>query len=171
MLYEALVADCRYDRVFTGARGAVLRRSNFSRRFWRPAWDGDPDNPDPEKQITPILVGFTFHEGRHTHRTWLSDDGISDVGRAARLGHKLPGMADVYEHLTTEMKRRTLEVLQARWEESIAQLTDAERDHLGAIIPAKLRESVTDSDGRREMVETNGSAQPKMISNISPESA
>jgi hypothetical protein len=34
-------------------------------------------------------------------------DRISDIGRAARLGQKLPGMADVYEHLTPEMKRRT----------------------------------------------------------------
>ena len=67
-----------------------------------------------------MLVGFTFHERRHTHRTWLSDDGISDIGRAARLGQKLPGMADVYEHLTPEMKRRTLKALQARWEASVA---------------------------------------------------
>ena len=109
MLYEALLEDCSRARVFAGARGAVLRRGNLTRRFWRPAWDGDSDDTDPQKQIPPVLAGFTFHEGRHTHRTWLSDDGISDIGRAARLGHKLPGMADVYEHLTPEMKQRTAE--------------------------------------------------------------
>src|SRR4051794_23390055 len=105
-----------------------------SARFWRPAWDGDPRNPDTGKQVEPVLVGFTFHEGRHTHRTWLSEDGISDIGRAARLGQKLPGMADVYEHLTPEMKRRTLKVLQARWEASVAELTSSERDQLLAIV-------------------------------------
>jgi hypothetical protein len=90
----------------------------------------------PQKRTPPVLAGFTFHEGRHTHRTWLSDDGISDIGRAARLGHKLPGMADVYEDLTPEMKQRTVKVLQARWETSIAQLTSSERAKLLAIVPA-----------------------------------
>jgi integrase len=168
-LYETLLADCRHGRAFTGARGAVLRRGNFTRRFWRPVWDGDPDNPDPDKRTAPVLAGFTFHEGRHTHRTWLSDDGISDVGRAARLGHKLPGMADVYEHLTPEMKQRTLKVLQARWESSVAQLTVGERDQLLAIVPPKLRKALTDSDRPEERAEANGRAHSKLISNISPE--
>jgi integrase len=56
--------------------------------------------------VPAVLAGFTFHEGRHTHRTWLADDGITDVARAARLGHNLPGMADVYEHVTPAMKQR-----------------------------------------------------------------
>jgi hypothetical protein len=166
-----LLEDCPRARVFVGARGAVLRRGNFTRRFWRPAWDGDPESRDPDKGIPPILTGFTFHEGRHTHRTWLSDDGISDIGRAARLGHRLPGMADVYEHLTPEMKRRTLKVLQARWESSIAQLTDAERRQLISIAPPKLRESIAQREGRNGGAETSGSAQPKMISKISPDTA
>ncbi|GAB3979262.1 integrase [Actinoallomurus acanthiterrae] len=170
ILYEALLEDCPRARVFAGARGAVLRRGNFTRRFWRPAWDGDPENRDPEKRVSSILTGFTFHEGRHSHRTWLSDDGISDIGRAARLGHRLPGMADVYEHLTPEMKRRTLNVLQARWESSVAQLAEAERQRLIAIVPPKLRESMT-CEGRNGGVETSGSAQPKMISKISPDTA
>jgi hypothetical protein len=52
--------------VFVGEKGGNLRRSNFARRFWRPVWDGDPDNPVPEARIPPILTGFIFHEGRHT---------------------------------------------------------------------------------------------------------
>jgi integrase len=171
VLYEVLLEDCPRARVFAGARGAVLRRGNVTRRFWRPAWDGDPDNTDPQKRIPPVLAGFTFHEGRHTHRTWLSDDGISDIGRAARLGHKLPGVAEVYEHLTPEMKQRTLKVLQARWETSIAQLTGGERAKLLTIVPAKLRDSITQCDREAGRVEAGGSAQPKMISKISPETA
>jgi hypothetical protein len=80
-------------------------------------------------------------------------------------------MADVYEHLTPEMKRRTLEALQARWESSVAQLTDAERQRLIAIVPPKLRESITQREGWNGGVETSGSAQPKMISKISPDTA
>jgi hypothetical protein len=98
----------------------------------------------------------------------LSDDGISDIGRAARLGQKLPGMADVYEHLTPEMKERTLNVLQARWESAISQLTDAERHKLIAIVPPRLRAALTQRDGQDGGVETGGSAQSKLISKISP---
>ncbi|MCW2914039.1 MAG: phage integrase family protein [Actinomycetia bacterium] len=89
MLYEALVDNCADERVFLGPEGGILRRSNFTRRYRRPAWDGDPSNPDRAKRVPAILAGFTFHEGRHTQRTWLADDGVA---RAARLGHKLPGM-------------------------------------------------------------------------------
>ncbi|GAA2638153.1 hypothetical protein SMC26_22965 [Actinomadura fulvescens] len=47
-VYEPLVIDCPYERVFTGERGGVLR--NFARRFWRPAWDGDPAARPGHKQ-------------------------------------------------------------------------------------------------------------------------
>lgn len=107
----------------------MLRRSNFTRRFWRPVWDGDPADG-----TGPILTGFTFHEGRHSHRAWLSDDGIPDVARAARLGHKLPGMADVYEHVTPEARRRVLEALRSRWEASVVRLSEAERRDLRLIL-------------------------------------
>lgn len=78
--------------VFTGSRGGQLRRGNFRDRFWRPAWDGKPGNEEGWLR-SPILPGFTFNEGRHTHRTWLADDGIPEVARAARLGHRMRGWA------------------------------------------------------------------------------
>jgi integrase len=148
IIYEALLADSCHRLVFTGQRGAVLRRSNFARRFWRPAWDGDPDNTDPgntapDKRAPAVLTGFTFHEGRHTHRTWLADDNIPDVVRAARLGHKLPGMADVYEHVTPAMEKAVRDALTRRWKQSVRQLTDTERQHLAEIVPAELRPSIT----------------------------
>jgi integrase len=136
------VDGCPHVRVFTGARGSVLRRSNFARRFWRPAWDGDPGNSDPQLRTAPVLKGFTFHEGRHTQRTWLAEDGIPDVARAARLGHRLPGMADVYEHVTPAMEQAVLDALQARWEKSVAQLTDAEHAQLLLICPPSLHDAV-----------------------------
>ncbi len=77
-------------------------------------------------------------------------------------------MADVYEHLTPEMKRRTLEALQARWEASVALLDHTERAQLLAIVPHRLREAITESDEGRGNSETHGSAQLGMISQISP---
>ncbi|MEU5878650.1 hypothetical protein [Spirillospora sp. NPDC047279] len=129
--------------MFTGVRGGVLRLSNFARRFWRPAWDGDPDNPDPRARVP----GFTFHEGRHTQRTWLADDHIPEVARAARLGHKLTGVADVYEHVTPEMRRALLTALQARWEASVQELTPQERRRLIDVVPAELAKEIAESDG------------------------
>jgi len=57
-------------------------------------------------------------------------------------------MADVYEHLTPETKKHTLEVLQARWETSLAWLCSAEREQLRAVVPPRLSETITESDGR-----------------------
>lgn len=166
-LYQTLLDQTEHPYVFVGDQGGNLRRSNFARRFWRPAWDGDPDNPDPRKRIPPILTGFTFHEGRHTHRTWLAEDGIPDVARAARLGHKLPGMADVYEHVTPAMHERTLEALQQRWEASLLALTSQERERLIAAVP-QLEEKIKKLETRQQATDGEGG---KIIARISPKQA
>jgi hypothetical protein len=104
--------------------------------------------------VPAVLTGFTFHEGRHTHRTWLADDNIPDVARAARLGHKLPGMADVYEHVTPAMEKTVRDALTRRWKQSVRQLTDPERQHLAEIVPAELRPSIANA-GRNTPSETH----------------
>ncbi|WP_184580385.1 hypothetical protein [Lipingzhangella halophila] len=82
--------------MFTGARGGQLRRGVFRARFWRPAWDGQPQSEEAWLR-SPLLPGFPFNEGRHTHRTWLADDGVPEVARAARLGHRMAGRAGAGE--------------------------------------------------------------------------
>jgi integrase len=163
-LYETLLDDCAHSFVFVGEQGANLRRSNFARRFWRPAWDGDPNNPDPGKRAGPVLPGFTFHEGRHTHRTWLAEDGIPEVARAARLGHKMRGMANVYEHVTPEMKRRVLDALQQRWEASLLALRPRERERLIALVP-HLEETINELTARQRAEANQGD---KIIAQILP---
>lgn len=83
----------------------------------------------------PILPGFTHRETRHTHRTWLAADGIPEVARAARLGHRMPGMANVYEHVTVEMKAQVLAALERRWQESLRALKPVERRRLMEMVP------------------------------------
>jgi integrase len=166
-LYEALLDDCIPPYVFVGEKGRNLRRGNFRRRFWRPAWDGDPDNPDPSKRLAPVLPGFTFHEGRHTQRTWLAEDGIPEVARAARLGHTMPGMARVYEHVTPEMKRRVLETLQERWESSLLALRGRERKRLLVLHP-QMEEQINRLTARRQAEASEGD---KIIAQISPRQA
>jgi hypothetical protein len=168
VLYKALVDNRADERVFLGPAGGILRRSNFTRRYWRPAWDSDLHNPDRAKSVPAILTGFTFHGGRHTQRTWLADVGIADVARAARLGHKLPGMAEVYEHVTPQMKQRVLQTLQIRWETSLTELTGAELQRLLTMVPPKLSEVITRRDGDEEGAKAARTGGAEMISNISP---
>lgn len=164
-LYVQLRAQCAgaQDYVFIGPHGGPLRRGNFRARFWRPAWDGHPNSEEAWLQ-TPLLPAFTFHEGRHTHRTWLAEDGIPEVGRAARLGHRMPGMANVYEHVTADTKTRILNVLTRRWQESITRIDHTGQQKLASFVPELTREHYRD-DALREVDETSGAT---MISQISP---
>ena len=57
-----------------------------------------------------------FHDLRHTHKTWLIEDGIPEVVQARRLGHRLGGVRGIYSHVTPAMRRHLVEALQARWE-------------------------------------------------------
>ncbi|MFD3683194.1 hypothetical protein ACFWTE_00030 [Nocardiopsis sp. NPDC058631] len=58
-----------------------------------------------------------------------------DVARATRLGHTVPGMGRVYEHVTPEMERRVRSVLEGRWVRSVDALTYWERDRLFGLAP------------------------------------
>lgn len=161
-LYTELIEECAEDYLFSGPRGGLLRRGNFRARFWRPAWDGDPRSGEARWR-RPLLPGFTFNEGRHTHRTWLAEDEIPEVARAARLGHRVPGMARVYEHVTPQMRRRVLSVLETRWRGSVTALTAREREWLFAVAPTLEEHYRGNSEsGLRE------EPASKTISQISP---
>ncbi len=131
VFYEELMDSHRHPFVLCSAEGAPLRRSNFRNRYWRPVWDGTESG----EVVPPIVPGLTFHEGRHSHATWLTEDGIPEVPRRARLGQKMKGMARVYDHVTPEMRRQIIQALEARWITSLGALTPRERTTLGAWFP------------------------------------
>ncbi|MBB4932783.1 hypothetical protein F4561_003603 [Lipingzhangella halophila] len=66
------------------------------------------------------------------------------VGRAARLGHRMPGMANVYEHVTAETKARILDVLTRRWRDSITSLDHTEQRKLASFVLELAREHYRD---------------------------
>jgi hypothetical protein len=137
-IYELFLATrpAEYSFMFTSLQGKPWYRSNFRQRFWRPAWDGvDVDKPTSKKHLPPILPGFRFHEGRHTHAPWLTEDGIPEVARRARLGHKLKGMGRVYDHVTPEMERQIRDALEERWIMSVLALDESERQNLLRWVP------------------------------------
>jgi integrase len=103
-----------HDHVFTGADGGLLRRSNFSRRVWRPATDGNP-----RRTTAPVIPGMHFHDLRHTHKTWMIEDGVPEVAQAKRLGHRLAGVRGIYSHVTPAVEQHLVDGLQTRWENTV----------------------------------------------------
>lgn len=77
-----------HEHVFTGRDGGLHRRSSFHRRHWRPATDGNPTQGMPA-----VIAGLHFHDLRHSHKTWLIEDGVPEVAQAKRLGHRCPASA------------------------------------------------------------------------------
>lgn len=111
------------DLLFVNRSGEALRRSGFSKAStpWRQACDGWPSRDAVHGhpallEAPPVYAGLRFHDLRHTHKTWLADDGIAPVARDERLGHATPGMDGVYIHATPAMRKRVLASLQRRWE-------------------------------------------------------
>jgi integrase len=136
VLYEEVLDSHHHPFVLCTPEGMPWRRSNFRQRYWRPAWDGtNPDQPYAVDHSSPVLRWFTFHEGRHTHATWLTEDGIPEIARRARLGQKMKGIARVYDHVTPVMRRQILDALEARWWGSLAALTATERAELVSWFP------------------------------------
>ncbi|MBB5156063.1 hypothetical protein [Saccharopolyspora phatthalungensis] len=147
VLYETLMDSHNDPFVFSTPDGHPLRRSNFRQRHWRPVWDGtNPDAPGADDHVPAILSWFTFHEGRHSHNTWMTEDGVPEVARRARLGQKMKGIARVYDHITPAMTNHLLGALEARWTASVAALTAAERAQLMLRFPC-LREPTETTSG------------------------
>ena len=67
-LLQEVMDSHDHDQLFVSAEGHWLRRSNFTRRIWRPACDGVPDHG-----WEPILPGAVFHGLRHHHKTVLDE--------------------------------------------------------------------------------------------------
>jgi hypothetical protein len=73
--------------VFTSTEGALLRRSNFNRRVWRPA------------TRAVGLKGLRFHDLRHTSATLSIAAGASTRELMARMGHSSSAAALRYQHV------------------------------------------------------------------------
>ncbi len=80
--------------LFTGARGGVLRRSNFRRAVrWSAA------------AASTGVPGLHFHDLRHTGNTLAAAKGASLRDLMDRMGHDSVRAAMIYQHATTEASR------------------------------------------------------------------
>jgi integrase len=117
--------------VFVTPQGDLLRRSNFSRRATRPAADGNSHINKPKVRLHAVKPGLTFHGLRHSHKTWMIDDGIPEIAQALRLGHILEDkVQETYSHVAAAVEARLLDFLQARWEKAVANDTTPAEDRL-----------------------------------------
>jgi integrase len=67
----------------------------------------------------PVKEGLTPHGLRHSHKTWMEEDGISGILQERRLGHEVPGMRGLYTHVSDTMRSELTAALQSRWEDSL----------------------------------------------------
>ena len=67
----------------------------------------------------PIKPGLSPHGLRHSHKTWMAEDGIPEVLAEQRLGHEVPGMRGLYAHSSDQMRDVLKAALQDRWEVSL----------------------------------------------------
>jgi integrase len=111
-LLDEVMGSHGHEQVFASPTGRWLRRSNFDRRIWRPACDGDPSRDWP-----PVITGAVFHGLRHFHKTLLDEAGHPDVMVHERMGHQMPGIGGVYSHVTDAMRKCLITDLQRRWTE------------------------------------------------------
>jgi integrase len=101
------VGDDNDALVFTGAHGAVLRRSNFQRAS---RWT---------QSVAAVgLPGFHFHDLRHTGNTLASQTGATLADLMARMGHASARAAIIYQHTAKERDQHIANALSDRITES-----------------------------------------------------
>jgi hypothetical protein len=68
--------------------------------FTPPRGRGIPTIPErtPLACWLPLKLGLTPHGLRHSHKTWMAEDGIPEILAEQRLGHEVPGMRGLYAH-------------------------------------------------------------------------
>ncbi|MTD58149.1 tyrosine-type recombinase/integrase [Amycolatopsis pithecellobii] len=123
-LLRAHLATHDHPHVFVTPQKQLHRRSNFARRAFRPAADGNARIANPQVRLRAVKPGLKFHGLRHSHKTWMIDDGVPEIAQALRLGHVLPDkVQETYSHVARAVEQRLLDGLQARWDKAVADST------------------------------------------------
>jgi integrase len=103
-LSEALLAlqDSRDEvagLVFVSDMGKPLRRSNFSRQYWKPA------------QRAAGLDNVRFHDLRHSYVSWLMEAGVDPITVRDLAGHDSIVTTQLYSHTSAQRKRSAIDRL------------------------------------------------------------
>jgi integrase len=88
--------------VFSDSHGGHLRKSNFNRKAWQPIKEAAG------------LESIRFHDLRHTHSTWLIEDGVPLRDVQGRVGHSTPHMTMRYVHRVKQAEDRAQAAMERR---------------------------------------------------------
>jgi integrase len=116
--------------VFTGDKGAVLRRSNFNRTA---RW--------PERVGAVAAPGLHFDDLRHTGNLLAAGRGASLRDLMSRMGHDSMRAALIYQHTTQKADRKIADALELLLAERTDGGTEKNRDDpdggaVGVLVPA-----------------------------------
>jgi len=100
---DSFTAADRRALVFTGPKGAQLRRSNFSRPWSKATTAAD-------------LSGYHFHDLRHTGNVLAGEAGANLRELMDRMGHSTTRAAYIYQHRTTQRDRMIADAMSERAE-------------------------------------------------------
>ncbi|GAA1294442.1 hypothetical protein [Saccharothrix xinjiangensis] len=100
------------SRILAEAVDEGLIGSNPCRKL-RLATGDQPARP-ARRHRQRINPEMHFHDLRHTHKTWLIEDGVPEVLQHKRIDHKFRGVMGVCSHVTQPMPAGP----QARWEQA-----------------------------------------------------
>jgi hypothetical protein len=85
---------------------------------------GSGDQPASDAPLAcwlPVKDGLTPHGLRHSHKTWMAEDGIPEILAEQHPGHQVPEMRGLYAHASQRMRDKLTADLQARGEESLRE--------------------------------------------------
>lgn len=89
--------------IFTGPKGAVIRRGNFNKLI---GW--------PEAVAKIERPGLHFHDLRHTGNTLAARSGASTRDLMARMGHDSVDAAIIYQHASSDADRAIADGLESQ---------------------------------------------------------
>lgn len=105
-------------RVFTSARGAILRRSVFQRTWSKATEDVG-------------LPGMHFHDLRHAGATWAAIGGATLKELMEHLGHASARAAIIYQHAAADRGRKIADALTEQAREARSRDEGAREGHGG----------------------------------------
>jgi hypothetical protein len=93
----------------------------------------------------------------------MDEDGIPEVLKTERMGHKMPGMHGVYGHVSPAMRATLKAALQERWENSLRERANSPHAHMYRRLKHFSRNSDRTPRRPRSWRSTNRRGRPFLV--------
>jgi integrase len=123
--------------VFPAPEGGYLRRSNFSRRSWRPA------------TRAAGVEGLRFHDLRHSAATLALAAGANTRELMERMGHTSPSVALRYQHVMAGRDQAIAAALDELVQAAANLPPERPAEEASGTVVARIRRAKSEGPGRR----------------------